>query len=55
MKVSKGWGNGLIVTAPYAGLGLHNYGKLYYFDGIYRVSKKCPFTFFGTLGTLYIA
>jgi len=33
MKVLKGWGDGLIVTAPYAGLGMHNYGKLYFFDG----------------------
>ena len=36
MKLASGWdqdGNGLIVTAPYAGLGLENYGKLYYFKG----------------------
>ena len=43
MKLSNGWetdGSGLIVTAPYAGLGLENYGKLYYFKGFITCKVK---------------
>ena len=27
MNVNKGWDNSVIISAPYAGLGLDNYGK----------------------------
>jgi len=33
MKVLGGWDGGMLVGAPYTGLGLHNYGKVYFFPG----------------------
>merc|ERR1719158_479950 len=34
MRLLAGWDGGLLVGAPYTGLGLENYGKVYYFSGL---------------------
>ena len=33
MRVIAGWDGGFLVGAPYTGLGVENYGKVYYFSG----------------------
>ena len=34
MRLTRGWEDGLIVSAPYAGLGVRNHGKVYYYSGV---------------------
>ena len=33
LRLSPAWDGGLLVSAPYAGLGLRNHGKVYYYSG----------------------
>lgn len=33
MRLDQSWDGGILISAPYAGLGLENYGKVYHFGG----------------------
>ena len=44
MRLFRGWDNGLLVSAPYAGLGLRNHGKVYHYPGGRSSPSLSPLT-----------